>query len=71
MAYCLKYTLEELNCGISKEGKDTKPYTVARLGPDSNFHDLFKIGVDRWMGTFGNDYLKKEWGMFQELRKKM
>lgn len=69
MAYCLKYTLEELNCGLSKEGKDTKPYTVARLQSNSNFHELFHQGVQRWMETFGSDYLQKEFEMFQELRK--
>lgn len=68
MAYCLKYTLEELNGGISKEGKDTKPYTVAKLTTDSNFHDLFHQGVSQWMGTFGYEYLKKEFELFSLLR---
>lgn len=68
MAYCLKYTLEELNNGLSKEGKDTRPYTVARLTEDSNFYDLFHTGVDRWMSTFGRDYLEQEHKMFSSLR---
>lgn len=68
MAYCLKYTLEELNLGISKEGKDTKPYTVATLEKDSNFHALFHKGVRQWMQTFGCDYLKKEHEMFDRLK---
>lgn len=69
MAYCLKYTLEELNLGISKEGKDTKPYTVAKLETNSNFHELFHKGVGRWMETFGLDYLQKEQQLFSDLRK--
>ena len=68
MAYCLKYTLEELNSGISKEGKDTKPYTVAKLMPNSSFKDLFHLGAEQWVKVFGEDYLQKEFEMFRSLR---
>lgn len=68
MAYCLKYTLEELNAGISKEGKDTTPYTVARLTNSSDFHELFHIGVERWVRAFGHDYLAREHELFSRLR---
>jgi hypothetical protein len=68
MAYCLKYTLEELNGGLSKEGKDTRPYTVAELSLESDFHGLFKQGVSQWMGTFGYEYLQNEFELFSKLR---
>lgn len=68
MAYCLKYTLEELNSGLSKTGLNIQNYTVSKLTFESNFHELYKKGVYQWMDAYGFDYLVKESKMFNELK---
>lgn len=68
MAYCLKYTLKELNSGRSIKGDDIRPYTVAQLTSHSSFKELFHQGVEQWHENFGYSYLKAEFQLFQEMK---
>lgn len=65
LAYCIEYTLKELNDGMDCKGNDISAYTVSRLERDSSFQKLYKKGAKQWMDNFGLKNLEQEIYFFE------
>jgi len=68
LAYSIQFTLNELHKGISANGENTKPYTVAKIKNDSQFTQLYKQGAIQWKNNFGMQYLKQEFDLFNSFK---
>jgi len=68
LAYCLKYTLEELNSGKSKNNLDTKKYTVMQLTEKTSQARAYERGVKKWIKNFGNESFNEEYNVFRKIR---
>lgn len=71
LAYCLKYTLDELNSNKSKKGQNIKKYTVAQLTQKSSHKKMYKKGVRQWVAEFGGRYFARELKVFREIKNKI
>lgn len=60
LAYCIEYTLKELNEGKDSKENDISAYTVSRLEKNSSFKSLYKKGAKQWMDNFGLKKLEEE-----------
>jgi MoaA/NifB/PqqE/SkfB family radical SAM enzyme len=60
LAYCIEYTLKELNEGKDSKGNDISAYTVSRLEKNSSFKSLYQKGAKQWMDNFGLKKLEEE-----------
>ncbi|MFA6414451.1 MAG: hypothetical protein WC217_01765 [Candidatus Paceibacterota bacterium] len=70
VAYEGQFTLDELHAGKSKDGRDTKPYTVAQLTPETDFREVYERGVDLYWQRFGHKKLNEEFAAFGRIRAK-
>ena len=70
VAYEGQFTLDELRTGRSKDGRDTKPYTVAQLTPETDFREVYEKAVDLYWQHFGHKKLDEEFAAFQRIRAK-
>ncbi|MFA5095696.1 MAG: hypothetical protein WC447_03510 [Candidatus Paceibacterota bacterium] len=65
LAYCIEYTLKELNEGKDSKGNDILAYTVSRLEKNSSFKSLYTKGAKQWMDNFGLKNLEQEIYFFE------
>ncbi len=59
------FTLDELRSGIAKDGRDTRPYTIEQLTPESDLRSVYERGVDKYWSSFGKQRMAEEkeiWG---------
>ena len=70
VAYEGQFTLEELRAGVSKDGRDTKGFTVAQLTPEASLQEAYEKGVDHYWKNFGHKRLKDEFEVFARIRAK-
>lgn len=70
VAYEGQFTLDELHAGKSKDGRNTKPYTVAQLTPETDFREVYEKAVDLYWQRFGHKKLDEEFAAFQRIRAK-
>lgn len=70
LAFEGQFTLDELRTGRSKNGRDTKPYTVAQLTPETDFHEVYEKAVELYWQRFGHKKLDEEFAAFQRIRSK-
>jgi len=64
-AYEGMFTLDELRSGIAKDGRDTRPYTIEQLTPESDLRSVYERGVDQYWSSFGKRRIAEEkeiWG---------
>jgi MoaA/NifB/PqqE/SkfB family radical SAM enzyme len=71
LPYSIKYTLDELRKGITKNGEDINIYSIAKLNDKSKFDESYEIVVDKWEKTFGQVTLKEEIETFRKIRDKL
>lgn len=64
LAYCIQYTLEELNRGLDCKGNNITPYTVKELKLNSDYKHLYEQGARQWISNFGNQSLEEELKFF-------
>lgn len=69
-AYMVKYTLEELQSGVAKDGSDTTPYTFETITPETDFRECFERAVDSYWINFGKQRLEEEIAVFRRIREK-
>lgn len=67
LAYSIQFTLDELHKGVSANGENTVPYTVAKIQNDSVYKKLYAIGAAQWQTNFGMQYLNEEFNFFKGL----
>jgi MoaA/NifB/PqqE/SkfB family radical SAM enzyme len=60
LAYCIEYTLKELNEGKDFKGNDISAYTVLEIKKDSSFKRLYRKGAKQWINNFGLKNLEQE-----------
>ena len=69
-AYEGMFTLEELRSGVARDGRDTRPYTVEQLTPESDFRKVYEHGVDSYSTNFGKQRIEEERGVWRRIRDK-
>ncbi len=69
-AYEGMFTLEELRSGVAKDGRDTRPYTIEQLNPESNLRTAYEHGVDKYWTGFGKVRMEEEREIWGRIRSK-
>lgn len=68
-AHAMKYSLEELRGGKSKNGQDIRHLTVSYLEPGSLVSEWYPRCVEKWWTSMGQPEFQKEIATFKLLRK--
>ena len=69
-AYEGQFTIDELRSGVSKDGRDTTPFTIEQLTPESDFRESYERGVDDYWVNFGKERLTEEMQVFKRIKEK-
>ena len=69
-AYEGMFTMNELRTGVSADGRDTRPYTVEQLTPESDFRAAYEHGVDHYWTKFGKARMSEEMETWRRIREK-
>ncbi len=69
-AYEGMFTLEELRSGVAKDGRDTRPYTIEQLNPESSLRNSYEHGVDKYWTEFGKKQMEEEKEIWKRIREK-
>lgn len=56
--------------GRSKDGRDTKPYTVDQLTLETDFREVYEKAVELYWQRFGHKKLDDEFAAFQRIQAK-
>lgn len=67
-AYSISRTLAELRLGRTKDGEDTRGFSVETLSGDFDLPSLYRRCVDQWWKFRGRRYLKEEAEVLRRLR---
>lgn len=70
VAYEAQFTLDELHLGKSKDGQDTRAFTVAQLTPATDLQQVYEKAVDHYWQHFGSGRLDEECAAFARIRAK-
>lgn len=68
LPYSIAYTLEELRAGRSRFGENLQKYTVGPVDSATDLSVQLQLCVSRWKKEFGLAALRKEMGMFADMR---
>jgi len=66
--YSAQFTLKELASGRSDMLVDTRDYTIAKLGPESDFSEVYNRCVDQWWKLMGQKKFAEELHFVGEVR---
>ncbi len=64
------YTLEELNKGKSKTGKDISKFTVTKVSTKMAYKKTYHQTVEQWWEVLGKKFLEEEREVFDRIRKR-